>query len=140
MKCQQKSGVFLNLSCSNAKRYTCANCKKGICETHTHMISSMEQLCEDCYWEAYLYSTRKKDSHLDDHYIDTYTDFNTVTYTSSTASSDPLDSDNREFGGGEFGGGGASGMWTEGDMQSLEDTPNTTIGSGLSNDDTFFYS
>ncbi|KZS42454.1 hypothetical protein AWE51_03150 [Aquimarina aggregata] len=135
MNCQQKSGVFLNLDCKNAKAHTCNNCKKDICEAHTHTLES-KHLCEDCYWETYLFSTKKRDVYADDNYInDTY-----VNYDSTSQTSSPPSGFDGGFGGGSFGGGGASGTWTEGDMQSLNDTNTGDTLGMLGADDTFFYS
>ena len=137
MNCQQKSGVFLNLDCTNTKAHVCSKCQKDICNPHTRNYKSTN-LCEDCYWETLLFSAEKqKDTLMDDHYTDT-TPF--IADTSNTAVSSQPSGFEDGFGGGGFGGGGAEGTWTEGDLQSLEDT-STNDGLGLLGaDDTFFYS
>lgn len=136
MNCQQKSGVFLNIHCSNTKENNCSNCKKEVCETHTHLLES-KHYCEDCYWELFMFYKEERPYHDNDTFI---TDTNTTPYASSTSHDNSSDSGfGGGFGGGGFGGGGANGQWTEGDMQSLSDTDSQ--GGILSdNDDTFFYS
>lgn len=132
MKCEQKSGVFLNLDCQNTKEHKCNNCKKNVCKMHAHAFS-LGHLCEDCYWEDYLYSKHE----IDDNFIEgTYLNSDDA---SQTSSSDFVGGFDGGFGGGSFGGGGASGNWTEGDMQSLDDS-SENHSSMLGSDDKFFYS
>ena len=135
MNCQQKSGVFLNIHCSNTKKNKCSNCKKDVCETHTHTLES-KVFCEDCYWERFLYTIETTEYYDSDTFIDN------TTNTTSNASSLSSNTDNGfsgGFGGGSFGGGGASAEWTEGDMESLNEN-NTAAGFLTDTDDTFFYS
>ena len=139
MKCQQKSGVFLNLECQNAIDHKCFNCDKEVCDTHSHNLGNL-LYCEDCYWERFLFTQQQDNTHYNDSDTDT-----TVIYSSNSSSSSPVSSNNEPtgfkdgFGGGEFGGGGAAGAWTEGDIQSLSDTNNTNNLMSDS-DDSFFYS
>lgn len=139
MKCQQKSGVFLNIECQNTKENTCSNCEKDVCEVHSHNLENA-LYCEDCYWERYLLTLEYVEN---DNYSSTDTVI--IASTSSNSSSNSTSTSNNSegfeggFGGGEFGGGGATGAWTEGDMQSLSDTNNTNNLMSDS-DDTFFYS
>lgn len=141
MNCQQKSGVFLNIHCSNTKKNNCSNCNKDVCETHSHTLES-KSFCEDCYWERFLYSIEVRENYDRDILIERTTTINTSNRPISSGNSDSSSRDSGfdgGFGGGSFGGGGASGAWTEGDMQSLDD--NNTAGGFLSDtDDTFFYS
>jgi len=141
MNCKQKSGVFLNLDCPNPKTKTCLTCKKEVCDIHAHTVNS-SVLCEDCFWENYLYSvTANSDSLVDRDFTDTYPPTlgsSSTTSFSSSSNKSPGGFENG-FGGGEFGGGGASNSWTEGDMQSLNDS-DTGNGGLLGSDDTFFYS
>ncbi|MDY8136034.1 hypothetical protein [Aquimarina sp. 2201CG5-10] len=135
MNCQQKSGVFLNLDCQNIKEHTCTKCKKDVCRTHAHVLTS-KYFCEDCYWETYLFSIKKQDNYVEDSNID---DTHVSSNNPSQFSPSPSGFDGG-FGGGSFGGGGASGTWTEGDMQSLSDTSTNENLDMLSSDDTFLYS
>lgn len=136
MSCEQKSGVFLNISCKNKIEETCSNCQKKVCNVHVHVINA-KKLCEDCYWENYLYTA--DDTFTRHHEVDVFiATSNSNTSHSSNSASTPTGFDDG-FGGGGFGGGGASSSWTEGDIQSLNDT-GTENGGLLSTDDTFFYS
>lgn len=138
MNCEQKSGVFLNISCSNSIEKTCVNCKKEVCKTHIHRFEKKD-LCENCYWENYLYEEEKQRSDYDYH-----DEGSIILKTSSSSASNNSSSKGSEggfnngFGGGEFGGGGASSGWTEGDVESFSDT--TETGALLNDNDTFFYS
>ncbi|WP_452222056.1 hypothetical protein [Lacinutrix salivirga] len=138
MNCQQKSGVFLNIECQNTKQQTCSNCEKEVCDTHSlHWETTL--FCEDCYWEHFLISTTQKQiTHLNNSKDDVL--ISTTAFPSKSASNTTEQGGFKDgFGGGEFGGGGASAGWTEGDMQSLNETDNQ--GGFLSDtDDTFFYS
>ena len=134
MKCEQKSGVFLNLACERTASKTCDTCKKEICKRHFHSYETAE-LCEDCFWEQFLYAEEKKEEFYD---TDDYTSANRGT-TSSPSSSNTKDTGfDGGFGGGEFGGGGASAAWTDGDAAGFNDTD--TAGGLLDQDDTFYYS
>ncbi len=135
MNCEQKSGVFLNISCTNSPEKTCSKCEKKVCKLHVHRFEKKD-LCENCYWEKYLYANEKVNSDYDYH-----DEGSIITTTSSSPSSNEGSNDggfDGGFGGGEFGGGGASSGWTEGDAESFNDT--TETGGLLNNDDTFFYS
>lgn len=135
MNCQQKSGVFLNVHCSNTKENQCSYCDKEICKTHTNVLES-KQYCEDCYWECFLFSKEERKYNDTDTFI---TDTSTTSYASSSSNDDSDTGFSGGFGDGGFGGGGASGQWTEGDMQSLNDT-NSQASLLSGTDDTFFYS
>jgi hypothetical protein len=137
MNCKQKSGVFLNLDCPNPKTQTCTQCKKEVCDVHVHAVNS-SFLCEDCFWENYLYSIQdQNDTFIDRDFVDTYPPV--IISTSSSSSDTSPGGFDEGFGGGEFGGGGASAGWTEGDKQSFSDSA-TGDGAILGSDDTFFYS
>jgi len=130
MNCKQKSGVFLNIACQNAKAHSCTNCKKEVCETHMHVFRS-KHLCEDCYWENYLFALNlREDDYIEENYLGR---------ANESQSSQSSTGFRGGFGGGSFSGGGASGSWTEGDKQSLSDS-NNAGNALLSDDDTFFYS
>jgi len=133
MSCEQKSGVFLNESCHRTVTETCDNCTKKICHVHFHKFEGNE-LCEDCYWEKYLYTEEQK-LMVDN----TYDDSDDDTVLTSSSTSDATDRGfEGGFGGGGFGGGGAAGSWTEGDAKGFDET---NAGGGLlDNDDTFYYS
>lgn len=137
MNCEQKSGVFLNESCKNSFAHTCDNCRKQICHEHYHKIESHD-LCEDCYWEKYLYL--EDEEQIDDVVFDdtTRSTFTVSSSSTSTSSSEQEGGFKEGFGGGEFGGGGAAGAWTEGDAQGFNETDGA--GGLLDNDDTFYYS
>ena len=138
MKCQQKSGVFLNIDCQNTAKNTCSQCKKEVCKQHSHTLE-LQKFCEDCYWERFLFSKEYLDSYSSSSRSDTIF-MASGSNSSSTSSSSPSSNEPESFGdGGEFSGGGAGASWTEGDMQSLSDTDG---GNNLmsDNDDTFFYS
>ena len=135
MNCEQKSGVFLNQACERAASKTCDTCKKEICKRHFHTYDTAK-LCEDCFWEKFLYAEEKKEEFYD---TDDYTNFDRGTSSSSTSSTNTDDTAfNDGFGGGAFGGGGASGEWTEGDAAGFNDT--NPAGGLLDKDDTFYYS
>lgn len=132
MNCEQKSGVFLNEDCKRTAANTCSNCEKHVCKVHTHRYDAID-LCEDCYWEKFLYAEQARDN--DYVHDDTRTHTNTNTHSTTESTNEGFDGG---FGGGGFGGGGASGAWTEGEAQSFNETDN---GGGLfDNDDTFYYS
>lgn len=135
MNCQQKSGVFLNINCSNTKKNKCSNCDKDVCEIHSHILES-KYYCEDCFWERFLYTIEVRD-HYDN---DTFTESNTMSTSNSRNETDS--GFGGGFGGGGFGGGGASSEWTEGDIQSLDTNNSNNAAEGLllDTDDTFFYS
>lgn len=139
MNCNQKSGVFLNLVCNNTSEKKCTNCKKNICESHAHIFET-KILCEDCYWETYLYTvTQEKMDYYDE---STFHSGNTYTGTSNSSDANiPTDSGFDEgFGGGGFGGGGATSSWSEGDIESVNNNINAEGNTFLDNDETFFYS
>lgn len=138
MNCEQKSGVFLNRNCSRTATNGCSNCEKQVCQVHFHQFEGQD-LCEDCYWEKYLYAESVQPVH---EYDDFHNDTTIIPTSSSSSSSSPADTEKAGFdggfGGGEFGGGGASGAWTEGDAQGFDETD--AAGGLLDNDDTFYYS
>ncbi|MFK7813890.1 MAG: hypothetical protein AB8B59_15450 [Maribacter sp.] len=135
MSCEQKSGVFLKVGCKRTVTNTCTNCEKKICHVHFHHFEAND-LCEDCYWEKYLYAEEKKQKNEND---DVYDDFDTTIVSTSYSTSDTEDSGFKDgFGGGGFGGGGASGEWTEGEALGFNETDSS--GGLLDNDDTFYYS
>ncbi len=139
MNCEQKSGVFLNISCNNTIEETCSNCKKEVCKTHAFK-SKLKTYCEDCYWENYFYVIEDKDTYSSYNDVFVETSNSPTVFTSNDETPSPTGFEDG-FGGGSFGGGGAGGSWTEGEMQSLADDTNNEIGGGLlSSDDTFFYS
>jgi len=135
MSCQQKSGVFLNILCSNTEESICSNCNKAVCETHAHLLET-KHYCEDCFWERFILSKEERAYRDTDTFI---TDTSRTSYNSNTPANDSDAGFGGGFGGGDFGGGGANGAWTEGDMQSLSET-DSAGGLLSSNDDTFFYS
>lgn len=135
MDCNQKSGVFLNISCNNEITGICENCIKSVCTTHLHSLDS-KNLCEDCYWEAFIYTKEKQP---DRDYIEDRD--SSYTFVSSSSSKGETGFAGG-FGGGAFGGGGASGTWTENDAAGFTETDGAA-GAGLLADDadgTFFYS
>ena len=140
--CQQKSGVFLNNNCQNKSKYTCSICDKGVCNTHKHTLQHSDY-CEDCYWEHFLLTDNIRP---DKHRTDTNDGYVSTAYqtassnTTSTSTSQDEGGFKDGFGGGSFGGGGAAGTWTEGDMESLNDTTEGANGLASGSDDTFFYS
>ena len=144
MNCEQKSGVFLNIKCSNTAEYECNNCEKQVCKTHVHRYNGRD-LCENCYWETYIYTNERIKDDYDHHDETTIIGFptgtgNTSSTTNGNNNNDPTHFDDG-FGGGEFGGGGATGAWTEGDAESFNDTSTDANGGLLGGtDSTFFYS
>ncbi|TXE11598.1 hypothetical protein FUA26_05895 [Seonamhaeicola algicola] len=146
MNCEQKSGVFLNMSCTNKFEETCSNCGKKVCKVHAYKIetqkSNIQIYCEDCYWENYLYSI--EDRKLNNTKKDVFIETNHTPTIFSNTSSETKNPEGFEhgFGGGSFGGGGAQAEWTEAEMQSLNSTDDdtTNIAGILGDDDTFFYS
>lgn len=138
MNCEQKSGVFLNITCQNKIHNTCSVCDKKVCATHCYIWLNTDY-CEDCYWEHYLLTIESRPSSkpID---MDNNTTSHSTTYSSSNSTSDSEGGFKDGFGGGEFGGAGATGTWTEGDMQSLADTTENPEGLLNDTDDTFFYS
>lgn len=138
MKCEQKSGVFLNISCNRTVTETCSNCGKKVCEVHAYK-SKGAVLCEDCYWENYLYAIEDQS----DSYVDVFIENNSSSSSFGTSNTNSTEEEGFQdgFEEGNFGGGGAAAAWTEGEMESLnDDTNNTAIGGLLDTDDTFFYS
>lgn len=136
MSCEQKSGVFLKEPCNRTVTNSCANCEKKICHVHFHHFEAND-LCEDCYWERYLYAEplKQNDTDVDYYEIDSTISTTTTSYSSSDTEEAGFDGG---FGGGGFGGGGASGSWTAGEAQGFNETD---AGGGLlDNDDTFYYS
>jgi len=134
MNCEQKSGIFLNIKCNNNVKHECSNCEKQVCKTHLHRYIGRD-LCENCYWETYIYS---KEKIVDDY--DYHNETTIIGFPSTTNNNHPV-SFEEEFGGGEFGGGGASSSWTEGELESFNDTSTEINGSLLGDaDSTFFYS
>ncbi|MFS4491827.1 hypothetical protein [Maribacter sp. 2308TA10-17] len=134
MSCEQKSGVFLNKSCSRTVTNTCSNCDKKTCHVHFHRFDESD-LCEDCYWEKYLYAEEKKNNYNPE----IYDDSDGTIISSSSSSNDSEDAGfDGGFGGGGFGGGGAAGTWTDGDAKGFEETDST--GGLLNSDETFYYS
>ena len=135
MNCNQKSGIFLNITCANEATKQCSNCDKKVCNTHHHILNKVK-LCEDCYWEFFLYSEEQKINRT----IQIYDNGRMTSTTSSSSSSNEREGFEEGFGGGTFGGGGASGAWTDGDKEGFNAT-DIVAGAGLSdNDNTFFYS
>ncbi len=142
MNCEQKSGIFLNIKCSNTAEHECDTCEKQICKIHVHRYNDKD-LCENCYWETYIYTTERVTNDYDHHNETTIIGFptgGTGGTASNNSDSNPTGFE-EGFGGGEFGGGGATGSWTEGDAQSFNDTSTDTNGGLLGGtDSTFFYS
>ena len=140
MNCQQKSGVFLNIHCTNIKQNKCADCKNEICEAHTHIVGTRDY-CEDCYWELYLFKEEGKSYETSAIFIET-ANHTSTTFSNGTAAagSDSIGGFKDGYGGGDFGGAGGTGAWTEGDMQSLNDTKDGQNNFLAGSDDTFFYS
>ena len=141
MNCEQKSGIFLNRSCENEAIKICSNCNKNVCKTHSHILDA-KKLCEDCYWEFFLYSEEHRNTET---YIDNRNNHDRTTTFSQSSNSGTTEREGFEggFGGGQFGGAGASGVWTEGDKQGFNQEDAATAGAGLfddGNDSTFFYS
>ncbi|NER16541.1 hypothetical protein [Spongiivirga citrea] len=137
MSCKQFSGIFLNIACRRQAEKKCSKCEKDTCLVHTHTLNS-KTLCEDCYWEQYLYDEQNKPTPVD-YYDDDGTVFtSSSSYDSRTSDSD-VDSFEDGFSGGEFGGGGASGDWSEEDINSFDQTDmnDTSLGT---NEGSFFYS
>ncbi|RMA64292.1 hypothetical protein [Ulvibacter antarcticus] len=140
MNCEQKSGVFLNMNCINSVEETCSNCEKQICKPHSHVLDT-NMLCEDCYWERFIYDKEKKAKEYFDNNEHRLMDSTRSTPISSNSSETP--SFEGGFGGGGFGGGGASGEWSEADAGSFTETAGGAAAAGLmgsETDDTFFYS
>ena len=139
MTCEQTSGIFLNLSCHNQQSEVCSNCKKKVCDTHSHSWES-SLFCEDCYWEHFLLAAETKEHVRRDRYEDDVIIAGSSYDSSSSDSKDDSGGFDGGFGGAEFSGGGAGAAWTDGDIQSLEDSGE--VGGGLlsDGDDTFFYS
>ncbi|SHJ09297.1 hypothetical protein [Aquimarina spongiae] len=132
MNCQQKSGVFLNISCRQKAENECSRCQKQVCNSH-YRILEKKGYCEDCFWEVYLFSNPKSsdnDLHDDDVIITTSTPIN------SESNDDGFEGG---FGGGGFGGAGAGGEWSSSDMDSFA-RPDSNQDDYLGNDETFFYS
>jgi len=156
MSCHQISGVLLKLSCSNEISGSCEQCQKEVCTTHLHRLNT-QKLCEDCYWENFLYAKQKSTEQF---ISDNYEASKAFVYNSNTNASESAEGFTDGFGGGKFGGAGAGGSWTEGDAQSFnknaQDSPlsQEALGGAIltdqSNDlggftpddadDTFYYS
>ena len=143
MNCQQKSGVFLNIECQNKQEEKCSVCKKEVCATHCHIWGNTFY-CEDCYWEHYLLTTEKSPSskRIQSNNETRFRPDSSTSHTNSTSSNSTKEPGGFKdgFAGGAFGGAGAAGSWTEGDMQSLNETTDGPLGLLSDSDDTFFYS
>ncbi len=138
MTCEQKSGVFLDITCKNNASAQCSNCKKHVCDAHNFDFKD-KNYCENCFWENYILSKTEIEQDTD-YYIEP-TNHTYVNSRSSYSSGDNTqDSGFKDgFGGGEFGGGGASGSWTEGELQSLAATDQDS-NAFIDTNETFFYS
>lgn len=133
MICQQKSGVFLNISCNNSVEGTCSHCKKEVCSQHKHLFES-KHYCENCFWEFYIFSQKERTFEEDFHDYDTVT----TSYLPTNYDQDEIETSDG-FGGGSGGGGGATGKWTPSEVESFNEQRN--FGEEvIGNDDTFFYS
>lgn len=140
MTCNQKSGVFLDRSCENEAVKQCSNCEKHVCKSHFKVLDD-QKLCEDCYWELFLYN-KQRQVYRDDTITDNRDPFPTSSSSSYSSSDDGAEGFAGGFGGGSGGGGGASGAWTEGDMEGFNNLEDATASGmlGDDNDNTFFYS
>ncbi|MCV6629472.1 MAG: hypothetical protein OIF50_06400 [Flavobacteriaceae bacterium] len=129
--CQQKSGILLHMSCNNREQLQCESCSKSVCEAHSHPLGG-RNLCENCFWEQYLYYQSKNQTEED---TMIFIEFNSPSHSHTEEGESTFQGG---FGDGSFSGGGASGTWTEGDMQSLHNEE--LAGSFLDHDDSFYYS
>lgn len=129
MSCQQKSGVFLNISCNNNTKQKCSRCRKNVCDSHYRQLDS-NGYCDDCFWELYILKNKHANEFENDDLI--------LVYDNSTNSETSDAGFTGGFGGGSFDGGGASGTWTNTDIESFKETE--PMGDSTLSDDTFFYS